>query len=117
MATWTVPPTYDPNYVKLETGVKYDQSKPRMSLMPEGVIKQVLEVLEYGSAKYSDNNWMMVPNAEVRYYDAAHRHLEAWWAGEANDAESGKAHLAHAMCCLAFLMWFDKQEEKNGTNT
>jgi len=52
---------------------------------------------------------MIVPDAQTRYYDAAHRHIEAWWRCEAKDQESGKSHLAHAMCCLAFLMWFDKQ--------
>jgi hypothetical protein len=83
-----------------------------MSLMPEGVLSEMLEVLEYGAAKYSDDNWMAVPEAKVRYYDAAHRHIEAWWASEDNDPESGKSHLAHAMCCLAFIMWFDKQEKR-----
>lgn len=93
-------------------GVKYDQTKPRMSLMPEGILDEMLAVLEHGSAKYSDDNWQAVPGAYTRYYDAAHRHINAWWNCEDRDPESGKHHLAHAMCCLAFLMWFDKQEEK-----
>ena len=91
-------------------GIKHDQAKPRMSLMPEGVLEEMLAVLEYGCAKYSEDNWMAVPDAQSRYYDAAHRHIAAWWRCEEKDPESGKAHLAHAMCCLAFLMWFDKQE-------
>lgn len=90
------------------SGVKYDQTKPRMSLMPDGVLNEVLQVLEYGAAKYSVENWMMVPDAQTRYYDAAHRHIEAWWRCETTDPESGKSHLAHAICCLAFMMWFDK---------
>lgn len=89
-------------------GIKYDQNKPRMSLMPDGVIKEMLEVLEHGAAKYSVDNWKNVPDAQTRYYDAAHRHIEAWGRCERDDPESGKAHLAHAMCCLAFLLWFDK---------
>lgn len=106
--TWKVPEGYDGLPV---IGIKHDHAKPRMSLMPEGVMEEMLAVLEYGAAKYSDDNWMIVPDAQTRYYDAAHRHIEAWWRCEAKDPESGKAHLAHAMCCLAFLMWFDKHGE------
>lgn len=91
-------------------GIKHDQGKPRMSLMPEGAVNEMLAVLEHGATKYGEDNWIFVPNAQVRYYDAAHRHIEAWWSCESTDPESGKAHLAHAMCCLAFLLWFDKQE-------
>jgi len=32
------------------------------------------------------------------------RHLTAWWAGEDLDPESGLHHLAHAACCLMFLL-------------
>ena len=53
------------------------------------------------------NNWVNVPDAKTRYYDAAMRHLDAWHRGEVNDEESGLPHLAHAACCLLFVMWFD----------
>jgi len=32
------------------------------------------------------------------------RHIVAWWLGERDDPESGFHHLAHAMCCLIFLV-------------
>jgi hypothetical protein len=35
------------------------------------------------------------------------RHLWAWKEGEQNDPESGKNHLAHALCCLMFLYEHD----------
>ena len=53
------------------------------------------------------DNWRYVDNARTRYFDAAQRHIMAWWQGEQTDSESGKHHLAHAVCCLMFLMWFD----------
>lgn len=93
------------------SGKKYDQGKLRHSLMPPGVINQILEVLEYGAKKYSEDNWKKVPNARNRYYDAAMRHLDAWVQGEVIDEESGLSHLAHCMCCLAFLMWLDESKE------
>jgi len=88
-------------------GTKLDQSKPRWSLLPSGTISQVIAVLEYGAQKYSVGNWIGVPDAKTRYYDAAMRHIESWHGGENNDPESGLPHLAHTICCLLFLMWFE----------
>jgi hypothetical protein len=88
-------------------GTKLDQNKPRWSLLPSGTIIQVIRVLEYGAEKYAVDNWQHVPDARTRYYDAAMRHLDAWHRGEMNDDESGLPHLAHAACCLLFLLWFD----------
>jgi len=93
-------------------GLKFDASKPRWSLLPAGTVAQVVDVLEFGAKRYGDNNWQKVENARTRYYDAAMRHLEAWKQGQAKDPESGAAHLAHAACCLLFLMHIDTQAEK-----
>ena len=92
-----------------EQGRKDDSSKLRYSLLPVGTVNQVVQVLEFGSIKYSEGNWQKVPNAKTRYYDAALRHIDAWWQGEKVDSETGLPHLAHAICCLMFLMWFDSE--------
>jgi hypothetical protein len=94
-------------------GIKFDGRKPRWSLMPKGTVLQIIEVLEFGAAKYAENNWQHVPNGRQRYYDALMRHIESWWRGEKNDPESGLSHLAHAGCCLVFLMWLDQSNDKN----
>jgi hypothetical protein len=86
---------------------KHDAGKPRWSLLPAGAIRSVVDVLEHGARTYSVDNWQTVPDARRRYYDAAMRHIESWWSGEKWDAESGLPHLAHAACCVLFLMWFD----------
>lgn len=91
-------------------GRKDDSNKPRYSLLPTGTVNQVVQVMEYGAVKYETNNWQKVPDARTRYYDAAMRHIDDWWNGSTTDAESGLPHLAHAICCLLFLMWFDDQE-------
>lgn len=90
-------------------GRKDDSSKRRYSLLPKGAVNSVVDVLEFGSKKYADNNWQKVPDAKTRYYDAAMRHLDAWLNGDLKDAETGLPHLAHAICCLMFLMWFDSE--------
>ncbi len=85
-------------------GVKYDKEKLRWDLLPLKPIVDVVDVLTYGANKYSDFNWAYVEPFEDRYYAAAMRHITAWRLGEQTDKESGKHHLAHAMCCLIFLM-------------
>lgn len=90
------------------TGIKADSGKLRHSLLPTGALDEVLEVLEFGAKKYAVDNWKKVEDAETRYYDAAHRHLAAYWNGEKTDPESKRHHLAHAICCAMFLMWFDQ---------
>ena len=91
-------------------GVKDDNAKPRWSLLPWGPMTCVISVLEFGARKYSADNWQRVPEARQRYFDASMRHVLAWWQGERIDPESGKHHLAHAVCCMLFLMWFDSRD-------
>lgn len=88
-------------------GRKFDTGKLRWSLLPAGTIKSILQVLEVGAKKYDVDNWKRVPEAETRYYDAMMRHMEAWFSGEKLDQEDGLPHLAHAGCCLLFLLFFD----------
>lgn len=90
-----------------EVGAKHDEGKLRFSLLPKGTISEVLKVLEFGAKKYAENNWQKVDNARTRYYDAALRHITAWHEGEKLDSETGVSHIAHALCCLHFLMWFE----------
>ena len=90
-------------------GMKFDKEKPRWELLPMASITEVVDVLTYGARKYDDDNWRQVPDRRRRYYAAALRHIVAWWSGELKDPESGYHHLAHAMCCLIFLMEGDNE--------
>lgn len=92
------------------SGQKHDQAKPRFSLIPNGTLMPVVRVLEMGARKYAVENWKHVPDARTRYFDALHRHVDAWQQGERFDSESGESHLAHAICCLMFMMWLDQNE-------
>ena len=85
-------------------GKKFDQNKPRMSLLPKGALNAVIRVLEFGATKYQADGWKHVPDAKTRYYDAMQRHIEAWWNGEQKDTETGEHHLAHAS--LPSPRWF-----------
>lgn len=90
----------------MTVGRKDDSKKPRFSLLPQ--LGPVVAVLEFGARRYGVGNWQHVPDARQRYFDAAQRHLWAWWDGQTLDPDSGLPHLAHACASLLFLLWFER---------
>ena len=88
-------------------GRKFDGGKLQYGLLPPLALKATVEILTFGAEKYEPDNWKHVPDSKRRYFDAMQRHLWAWKEGEQNDSESGKNHLAHALCCLMFLYEHD----------
>lgn len=105
------------NIENKSTGVKYDNGKPQWSLLPFKALKEVVEVLTYGAKKYAPDNWKKVPDARRRYIDAGFRHFTAYASGETHDPETGKHHLAHAICCLLYLVAFDLGEHNDKSNS
>ena len=85
-------------------GRKDDAGKRRMDLLPPLAVEAVADVLTFGAAKYGPDNWRMVDGRHWRYHAAALRHVFAWARGERSDPETGQHHLAHAACCLLFLL-------------
>lgn len=100
-----------PNKKKLNEGKKYDQKKPRWSLLPYKEVEKIVDILTFGAEKYDDDNWKIVPDGLDRYKSALMRHLAAYFDGEEMDPESGCTHLAHAGCNLLFLMWLEKYKK------
>lgn len=95
-------------------GSKYDSNKPDWSLLQWKAVDRYARVLTFGATKYDRDNWKLVPNLRRRYLAACLRHIVAYVGGEETDAESGEHHLAHAICCLAFILEdiIDKGDEK-----
>lgn len=89
--------------IEWETEAKADTGKPRISLVPTQIIRDIAAVREYGNKKYGDpNNWRTVE--EQRYIDALLRHTLAFMdEPNGTDAESGLPHLSHIACNVAFL--------------
>lgn len=85
-------------------GRKNDAGKRPWDLVPFGAMGVVVDVLAFGAALYGPHNWRHVADPERRYFSAAMRHLVAWQEGERLDPESGLPHLAHAACCVLFLL-------------
>jgi hypothetical protein len=88
-------------------GAKYDKDKPLFDLLPPVGIAHVAHVLTYGAKKYAPENWRKVVGWRWRYLGAALRHLFAYMNGDRVDPESGMLHLAHAACCLLFMIELD----------
>lgn len=87
---------------------KADAGKPRISLVPTEIIRNIAEVRAYGDRKYGDTeNWKTV---EVeRYRDALGRHLLAYFDDPHGlDSESKLPHLWHIACNVAFLCEMEK---------
>jgi len=103
--------------LKLHTstiGLKYDKKKVRWDLLLWDDLEEIAKVLTHGAKKYGDYNWQNVDNFEARYEAALLRHLHAYRKARnrnkvAYDKESNQRHLAHAACCLLFLMWKERQ--------
>lgn len=89
-------------------GKKFDEGKPELGLVPKSLIWAVGAILTFGAKKYGAHNWRK-GLAWSRAYNATLRHLTAWWDGEDKDVESGKSHLHHAACELAFLIEYEEK--------
>lgn len=88
------------------TFMKADHGKARYDLLPPEFLEETAKVLEFGARKYDDHNWARGADWG-RYFSAMQRHMWAWWGGESDDPETGLTHLAHAACCLSFLMAYE----------
>ena len=88
--------------------VKDDNTKTRYDLLPPELLEETAKVLTFGAQKYSAHNWAQGASWS-RYFSAMMRHMWAWWRGEDNDPETGFSHLAHAACCLSFLIAYQRR--------
>lgn len=96
----------------MKKGQKHDTDKPRYDLIPVHAEAAVVDVLTFGANKYAPDNWRHVENATERYTAAALRHIAAYRMGDHEDKESGLPHLAHAVCCLVFMLELDSEADK-----
>lgn len=86
-----------------DKAIKADADKIPLDLLPFAALNEVGKVLGFGAKKYAAHNWR-AGLSWSRLIAAGLRHLFAFAAGENNDPETGLCHLAHAVCCLLFLL-------------
>jgi hypothetical protein len=105
----TSPPlySYSPPNIKNEGGIKHDSDKTEYCYMSPIFI----EVLTFGAKKYDAHNWRKGFKWS-RVISALFRHIYAWVSGVDKDPETGLSHLAHAACCIMFLVEFEKTHKE-----
>jgi hypothetical protein len=87
--------------------IKYDSDKPPLHLLSNEALIQIAKVMQFGAQKYAAHNWRKGFNWS-RPLAAALRHINAFNDGEDTDPESGLSHMAHAACCIMFMLEFEK---------
>lgn len=94
-------------------GAKYDDGKPRPSLVPVEAIEAIMKTREHGMRKYgAAEDWRSI-DAE-RWHEALLRHVLAMWENPvAIDPESGIPALWHVITNAAFLCAALKEELKS----
>jgi hypothetical protein len=83
---------------------QYGLTKPGIHAVPPLAILAIGQVMAFGASKYGLTNWRHDPVTASTYYNAAMRHLMAWWDGQDLDIESGQNHLAMAAANLCILL-------------
>jgi len=99
-----------------EPGAKLDAGKQMAGLFHQDfcrAIKAVVEVVTFGAKKYSVSGWLGVPDANLRYKNALHRHLNQMELDD-NDPDSGYLHLAHAAWNVLALLELKLREKDKG---
>lgn len=94
--------------------LRYNEGKPKFSLISLIALIPMIRVLMYGAKKYTThnpdgsvkstgaNNWKKgLKKSEV--LDSLQRHIAALLEGEENDPESGLPHIGHIQCNTMFL--------------
>ena len=124
---------YNPNY-----GLRYNDNKPKWSLVDFTSLESMVRVLEYGAHKYSifeDKNGKQYKGSEITKEEAENlkeiysgkdnwkngmpvskimesllRHAFAILDGESTDKESGEEHIGHLMCNAMFVSYMLKNK-------
>ncbi len=95
-------------------GIKHDQDKPDLSLLPKEALEAMAFAFQYGEKKYGRHNFRAGMDWH-RPLAAALRHITAFNDGEDLDSESGVSHLGHALAAISMLIVY--QTKKVGKDT
>ena len=103
---------------ELKEGLKFDDDKVRLELIPTELLYAVGTILTFGANKYAERNWELGMKWS-RVFGALMRHMWCWWAGKSPttksflfgelDDETGYSHLWHAVACLTFLIAYEER--------
>ena len=90
-------------------GLRYNEGKARVDLIPPDVLLALGKVYAYGTQKYADRNWERGMSYST-VYGCLLRHILKWAAGEELDAESGLPHIDMAAWNAIALSAYEKRK-------
>ena len=106
-------PSNDMLWTRSFVGIMDYEDCPDMAI----AIAIVRKVIEHGAKKYAPDSWKKLPNAKERYMSAYLRHIideDGIRLPKGHvDKDSGFPSFHHALCNLAFLIWFEIQPEQD----
>jgi hypothetical protein len=76
------------------SGLRYDEGKPPMHLLPWDTLLELAHIYGRGAIKYAPRNWEKGMNWS-RVFDSLTRHAAAWNNGQDIDRESFQLHMLH----------------------
>lgn len=100
-----------------QEALKFDTDKIDWAILPFGALEEIVKVLKFGENKYARGNFAAKGGLEyTRLVNALMRHTIAFARGEDTDPETGLSHMAHAGCCVLFLLHYIKHDTEYTTN-
>lgn len=73
------------------------------STLPAPVLAECAVGMLEGALEYGRHNYRVIGVRSSVYYDAALRHLTAWWEGEDTDEKSGLSHITKCITSCMVL--------------
>lgn len=98
------------------TALRFNNNKPKWSLVHYASLVPMIRALEYGANKYTPDNWKKGGRPLKEPLECLQRHLAALMDGEEIDAESGCTHIGLLMCNAMFFAYFTQTEEGKKKN-
>lgn len=96
-----------------EKSLRFNNGKPRWSLVHYESMIPMIRVLEFGADKYAPENWKKGLDLK-EILESMQRHLAALMDGEEFDKESGVSHMGHIQCNAMFYNYHkNKLDGKN----
>lgn len=96
-----------PCWHRIEKALRYNEGKTRWSLVHFPSLEPMVEVLEYWTKKYAEENWKK-PMDKKQILNSMMRHLVRLMEDEELDSESNLKHIGHIMCNALFYSYHSK---------
>jgi hypothetical protein len=106
--------TYNPIKIDFQVekkALRYNDLKPKWSLVHFKSLLPMVSVLEYGCEKYARDDWKRgLDKKEI--LESMMRHLIDLMDADKYDSESGLHHIGHIMCNAMFYSYFENFDGK-----